>query len=889
MFSSMERGSSSLVLSVLHEWDQGGKTVRVRMLREFLSRNTGKTSQELELEFGQAGSLFLARLTAWIRLTYMFGCHLELQLRALEVFLSAAGTHMYLMEFLEMGGVLTLLEVLGHSQVTDKAKTRSLHLLHIIANKGRTYKELICESYGVKAVAECLAAASVEETRHAASFLLESLAQGNPRYQQQVYKGLVALLSCSSPKAQQLVLQALHTVQVVVKAAHPSIVEPLLNLLRSLHLEVQYEAIELIRILQQTEVRAALLGALVTLLKPAGRGVCTHKILQDPEMEKLTASLPTFVQQAAAAKVLRMLAEEKQDISEELIHLGVVHHLLYAMGNREHADTQRQASLTLEHFVRSYPVVASQVRTAMGQTLFDSFMHNAELLYMRMDHVKADLLLSNKVNILRGKRTTVEDTKVVRSTKKSKPRNEDVPPRPCTCHYFHDDAEASRFRSRLLCWYDDNKRDLPWRAKAITEKDVNVRTYAVWVSEVMLQQTQVATVTDYYNRWMKRWPTVQDLADASVEDVNKMWAGLGYYSRGRRLHQGAQKVVSELGGEMPRTTLELLKQLPGVGRYTAGAVGSIALGLVTGAVDGNVVRVLCRLRVIGADCTSSLVTDTLWGMADALVDRRRPGDFNQALMELGALVCMPKSPLCPRCPVQMHCHAYGKVNFKQELEAGGLVGKPDWHPGSCMADIEDCAAASSSRCELCLSEDWASDLGVQNYPRRPVKKAPRVQRTLVCVLERQETKVETLYLLTKRPNTGLLAGMWELPSVLLEEGIPEEKHRTLLSAEVQRILGTSPDEESFQYLGEVIHFFSHIHQTYVVYRARVGVSSEGDREAIIHWLSASDLQEAAVSTGVKKIMKLYFESMSRSKDTQNKTRSAEGRKVKQSKPTRKRQ
>ncbi|XP_026881070.2 armadillo-like helical domain containing protein 1 isoform X2 [Electrophorus electricus] len=331
----------------------------------------------------------------------MFGTYLELQLRALEVFLSAAGSHRYLMEFLEMGGVLTLLEVLGHSQITEKAKTQALHLLRIIANTGRKYKEIICESYGVRAVAECLATACAEETQHTASVLLEALAHGNPRYQQQVYKGLVALLSCNCPKTQQLVLQTVRTVQVIVKTAHLSIVEPLLNLLRSLHLEVQYEAIELIKELQQTEVRPALLRALVTLLKPAREGVCKHKILQDPEMVKMTESLPLFVQQAAAAKVLRMLAEEKQDISEELIHLGVIHHLLCAMGNLEHADTQRQASLALEHFVRSYPVVEEHVRTAMGPALFDCFMHNAELLYMSTDQVQADLLLANKVHILR--------------------------------------------------------------------------------------------------------------------------------------------------------------------------------------------------------------------------------------------------------------------------------------------------------------------------------------------------------------------------------------------------------------------------------------------------------------------------------------------------------
>lgn len=177
----------------------------------------------------------------------------------------------------------------------------------------------------------------------------------------------------------------------------------------------------------------------------------------------------------------------------------------------------------------------------------------------------------------------------------------------------------------------------------------------------MLQQTQVATVIDYYNKWMKRWPTVQDLAEATLEEVNQMWAGLGYYSRGKRLQEGAQKVVSELGGEMPRTVEALLKQLPGVGRYTAAAVGSIALGQVTGAVDGNVIRVLCRVRAIGADSTSPAVTEALWSTANTLVSQERPGDFNQAMMELGARVCTPKGPQCTQCPIQTLCHSYRKV------------------------------------------------------------------------------------------------------------------------------------------------------------------------------------------------------------------------------------
>uniref|UniRef100_A0A8B9JEM9 Adenine DNA glycosylase n=1 Tax=Astyanax mexicanus TaxID=7994 RepID=A0A8B9JEM9_ASTMX len=413
---------------------------------------------------------------------------------------------------------------------------------------------------------------------------------------------------------------------------------------------------------------------------------------------------------------------------------------------------------------------------------------------------------------------------------------QEEPSSPSSYHFFDDPAELKLFRSHLLSWYDQSKRELPWRTNVI-----EFCLLAVWVSEVMLQQTQVATVVDYYNKWMKRWPTVQTLAEASLEEVNQMWSGLGYYSRGRRLHEGAQKVVSELGGQMPRSAEALLKQLPGVGRYTAGAISSIALGQVTGAVDGNVIRVLCRVRAIGADSTSPVVTEALWKIAETLVDPKRPADFNQALMELGATVCTPKNPGCACCPIQTHCHAYKKVKLKCSLNCS-------------VPDIENCLSGS---CKLCLSEGWDSELGVQNYPRKPMKKAPRVERTLTCVLHRQSDQGEIQYLLIQRPSKGLLAGMWELPSMLLEEGISEKKHRGLLSAEVQRVLGTSPDEESFQYLGEVVHIFSHIHQTYVVYSATVSLYSEAEREQKISWLSDAALQAAAVSTGVKKIVIQY--------------------------------
>ncbi|KAL1023128.1 hypothetical protein UPYG_G00036740 [Umbra pygmaea] len=420
-------------------------------------------------------------------------------------------------------------------------------------------------------------------------------------------------------------------------------------------------------------------------------------------------------------------------------------------------------------------------------------------------------------------------------------------------HSFHDANDIRLFRQQILDWYDQSKRELPWRTVALTEPDINIRTYAVWVSEIMLQQTQVATVIGYYNKWMKRWPTVQDLAAATLEEVNQMWAGLGYYSRGKRLHEGAQKVVKEQGGKIPGTVEDLLK-LPGVGRYTAGAVGSIALGQVTGLVDGNVIRVLCRVRAIGADSTSPTVTEVLWSIANTLVSPERPGDFNQAMMELGARVCTPKTPLCSVCPLQSHCLSYRKVCIKQEENSTKLQGKLKRAP-----DIEDCVTTET--CSLCPTEPWDSELGVLNFPRKQKKKAPRTERILTCVVCRVTVKGDREYLVTQRPSKGLLAGMWEFPSLLLEGEESDVKQKGALCAEVGRKLGIRLDKGLLQYVGEVVHIFSHIRQTSVVYS--VCLTGSGEEEGLdalatnTLWLSTPALLDAAVSTGLKKIIKLY--------------------------------
>ena len=204
-------------------------------------------------------------------------------------------------------------------------------------------------------------------------------------------------------------------------------------------------------------------------------------------------------------------------------------------------------------------------------------------------------------------------------------------------------------RRLLLAWYDVHARMLPWRG--IHDP------YRTWVSETMLQQTRVETVLGYYERFLERFPTVEALASAPLDDVLKMWEGLGYYSRARNLHRGAQQVVSEYAGVMPDSAEALLK-ISGVGPYTAGAIASIAFDRPVPAVDGNVIRVTSRLLGIRENVGVPSVRRQIEKEAGNLVSPERPGDFNQAMMELGATVCVPGTPACERCPMQGCCDAY---------------------------------------------------------------------------------------------------------------------------------------------------------------------------------------------------------------------------------------
>ncbi|XP_074076958.1 armadillo-like helical domain containing protein 1 [Macrotis lagotis] len=401
MASIKEQAAISRLLSFLKEWDNADRTGRSLMLDRFIRLNQGKTAPQLEQEFSQGASLFLLRLTTWLRLSYMTGICLNTLLKSIGIFLSAVSCNRYLVEFLEVGGVLTLLEILGQEKIKEESKKEAVLLLQIIANCGRKYKELICESYGVRSIAEFMAKSQSEDSQKEVQILLDSLVHGNPKYQNQVYKGLIALIPCASPKAQQLSLQTLRIAQAIVGKVHPAIVDFLMKVLRTMNLEVQYEAIELIKDLINTDIRSALLKGLVDLLKPSAKDTIKlqPKILEDPSVFQVSGHFPVFLQQAAAAKIIGIIARNDLSVAEELLFLGVICHLMFAMGNRDHSNSQRLASLTLEYFVQTFPFVEEQVRAGMGDSLFKLFMSNAEDLYINMDSIQTDILATNKINI----------------------------------------------------------------------------------------------------------------------------------------------------------------------------------------------------------------------------------------------------------------------------------------------------------------------------------------------------------------------------------------------------------------------------------------------------------------------------------------------------------
>jgi A/G-specific adenine glycosylase len=270
-------------------------------------------------------------------------------------------------------------------------------------------------------------------------------------------------------------------------------------------------------------------------------------------------------------------------------------------------------------------------------------------------------------------------------------------------------SRLASLRRLLLAWWDRGHRDLPWRAP-----QGEVDPYRAWIAEVMLQQTRVETVVPYWNRFVERWPDLAALADADDAEVLAAWSGLGYYARCRNL-LAAARAARARHGDLP-ADLEALRALPGFGPYTAGAVASIAFGIPAAAVDGNVARVLSRLFRVGGEPNSPKVKRALAGLAAALVPERRPGDWNQALMDLGATVCTPRRPRCGACPLAGAC----------EARAAGRV---------------------------------------DDYPGRRRRRPPRTLHVAVARVERRGK-----LLLRRTPEGGLLPGLWGMPAFVRRDG-----------------------------------------------------------------------------------------------------------------------
>uniref|UniRef100_A0A8C2TBK7 Armadillo like helical domain containing 1 n=1 Tax=Coturnix japonica TaxID=93934 RepID=A0A8C2TBK7_COTJA len=422
MTSVKEQEAIKKLMVFLQEWDNARRVARNHILDNFIRSNNGKTEPELELEFSQGASLFLARLAAWLRLTYMHSTCISKLLKSIGVFLSAASGRRYVIEFLELGGVLMLLEILGLNHLKEEDKKEAVKLLQLIADAGRKYKELICESYGVQSLAKLLATSSSAEVQDEVQILLDSLGRGNPKYQNQVYSGLLAVLPCGSPHGQQLALQTLRSMQVsggfaplpigsqrvalhaaapqpalvpqdVLGEAPPAVVTPLLAVLGSAHPAVHYEAVQLLLTLVSRRAPPALLPGLVALLTAPG----TEPRAEDPALCP-TEQTPAHIQQAAAAKAVGILAKESAEVAEELIQLKVVHGLMVAVGNLDYPLSQRNASISLEYFVRTYPFVEECVRKAVGHTLFQLFKDCPETWYTKIDRVQAEELASNLVD-----------------------------------------------------------------------------------------------------------------------------------------------------------------------------------------------------------------------------------------------------------------------------------------------------------------------------------------------------------------------------------------------------------------------------------------------------------------------------------------------------------
>ena len=340
-------------------------------------------------------------------------------------------------------------------------------------------------------------------------------------------------------------------------------------------------------------------------------------------------------------------------------------------------------------------------------------------------------------------------------------------------------------RARLLAWYRENKRDLPWRRT----RD----PYAIWLSEVMLQQTRVETVIPYWTRFLSDYPTVHALAEAPLDDVLAKWSGLGYYRRARTLHAAAQQIATERAGVFPRAADEL-RTIKGIGPYTAGAVASIAYDEPAPLVDGNVIRVYARIFEITDDVRSTKGVQKIWSIAGDVLPREKAGDFNQALMELGATICTPKSPRCLLCPVRELCDA--KAHGKET-----------------------------------------------KLPILAPKKAPKEWRRVALVLVDDDR-----VLVARRSGDALFGGMWEPPAV-------DDDGTDAVAGALAKIVNPAKGV-NYTEVETVEHVLSHRHMIVrvLVASAKKTVFTPNDEYEKAEWMTSAELDAVGVSTLARKVL-----------------------------------
>lgn len=327
-----------------------------------------------------------------------------------------------------------------------------------------------------------------------------------------------------------------------------------------------------------------------------------------------------------------------------------------------------------------------------------------------------------------------------------------------------------RLATQLLNWYEKNKRVMPWRD--------HPNPYAVWVSEIMLQQTRVETVIPYFEKWMKLFPSIKALAAADERTVLNAWEGLGYYSRARNLHKAAKIAAEKFGGELPRD-LNDLRSLPGIGRYTVGAIASMAFKMDEPTLDGNLRRVFSRVYDVSEFADSPVGEKILWEHATENLPKGQAGDYNQALMDLGATICLPKNPRCLLCPLMKICKARenGTQNLRPVL--------------------------------------------------KPKKLVPQYVNAAAVIIERGRV------LLSQRPTDGLLGGMWEFPNARVEQNPEAELPKVINAAYRLKV-------KKKEALGVVQHAYTHFKVTVHAFRCE-SVSIPKDKN--LKWVKLTELNE----------------------------------------------